>query len=153
MQPHPLFPFISTVIFCLSEMEIGDLSKLSLCLVISTSTDLSEAKMEEFMLPPPHIFFRKELQGKDLCTPPRPLFWAMFLPALKFCYFLKAFKLLDMIALNFAVRRRRNLILPMWTGQHWIGIHVFSASQERGYLAIHLFSKYISTGSQVSCRW
>lgn len=71
-NPIP-FPFISTAIFCLSEMEIVDLSKLSLCLVISTSTGLNEAKKEEFMLSPPYFPQKRAPKKRSLCSTTTPL--------------------------------------------------------------------------------
>lgn len=166
MQPHPLFSFISTAIFCLSEMEIVDLSKLRLCLVISTSTGLNEAKKEEFMLPP---IFSTEKSSKEPISALHhdPSFELCSYQLLNLAIFLKLSNFLTWLLWTllsgdgeiwsypcecFSLTTEEN---PprLTTGQHWIGIHVFAASQERGYLMIHLVSKYISTGSQVSCRW
>lgn len=156
-------------------METVDLSKPNLCTVCVLLLAPQQVRLKPrrnkthwVCAFPPQIFPRTGLQGKDHCAPPRPLFWAVSIPAPKFYCFLKAFDLPDMIALNFAVRSGIEIRSdpcecfsltteenpPRLTiGQRRVGIHAFTASQERGYLMIHLVSKYISTGSQVSCRW
>lgn len=121
-----LFPFISTAIFSLSEMETVDLSKPSLCTVCVLLLAPQQVRLKPrrnktnwVCAFPPHIFPRTGLQGKDHCAPPRALFWAVSIPAPKFYCFLKAFDLPDMISLNFAVRSGEKFDLTHANVFHW----------------------------------